>query len=153
MRVSPSVLVALVTLGLTLGLGLHTFADTYDVSAATAGRGPVFYPRILLAVMAVLCVVIIAEELRAPPSGARARTHGGAVAAAILLTGGYVFAIPQIGFLLATIPFAFALPLVFGVRRPWGLAVFAVGFATAIWYLFDRVFQIILPKSPWFVYF
>ena len=153
MRVSPSVLVALVTLGLTLGLGLHTFADAYNVSAATAGRGPVFYPRILLGVMAVLCLVIIVEELRAPPAGTPTKAHLGAIAAAILLTGGYVFAIPQIGFLLATVPFTFVLPLVFGVRRLWWLAAFSVGFATAMWYLFDRVFQIILPKSPWFIYF
>ena len=164
-RANGTTAVATLALGTALFLFWHTFEPAYDTAFAAAGRGPVFYPRILLGVIIVLAAAIALQSLlqatRVQASGRPAdaapdRAGWRALPpllAAITLTSGYVMAFSAAGYLLSTIIYALLLPLVFGYRNPLAIGAFALSYAVATWYLFEKVFLIILPKSPWFAAF
>jgi putative tricarboxylic transport membrane protein len=127
----------------------HTFADAYQTSILTAGRGPVFFPRIILAAMAVLSLMVTIEGLR--EKGFEFRPREILVAgAAIMLTGGYIFSISAAGFLIPTAIFTFLMPFVLGYRSVPMALILALIYPPAVWYIFEKVFLIILPSSPWF---
>lgn len=127
----------------------HTFDPVYDTTFAAAGRGPVFFPRILLGLMIALAGVSVVQSLRD-----RSERSGGAsswpLALAAIATTVYVFALTEVGFLIATLVYSFAMPPIFGYRRWLVLGLFAPALSVATWYVFEKVFLIILPKSPWF---
>ena len=56
LRLTGSTLAAIAVLGAALFLLWHTFDPVYEPRFASAGRGPVFFPRILLALMIVTFV-------------------------------------------------------------------------------------------------
>ena len=153
-----SALVACLTLAASLFLLWHSFDPVYDTAFATAGRGPMFFPRILLGIMLFLSTGVLIQSLtrgNAAEDGATAFAWRDVlpVAAAAVITGVYLYLIYVIGYLFASVAFSFALPLVFGYRR-WAItAAFAVVYATVTWYVFEMIFRIVLPKSPWFAYF
>lgn len=153
-----SALVAAAALAAALFLLWHTFDPIYETSFATAGRGPVFFPRILLAIIALLSAGVVTQSLlrgNLAEDGSTAFEWRQmlSVALAAAVTGLYLYLIYVIGYLLASIAFSFVLPLVFGYRRWFAIAVFAAVYATATWYVFEVIFRIVLPKSPWFIYF
>ena len=159
-RANGTTAVATLALGTALFLFWHTFDPAYDTAFAAAGRGPVFYPRILLAIIIALATAIVLQSLFQAPRGeaSTAPDRVGwralpALLAAIALTAGYVMAFSAAGYLLSTIVYALLLPLVFGYRNPLAIGAFALSYAVATWYLFEKVFLIILPKSPWFAAF
>lgn len=148
-KLSFSSLVGGVILLATAFLLYHTFDEAYQTSMLTAGRGPVFYPRIILSVMLLLSLIVIGEGLfqsTEMPSG-----HALVVLlAAIVVTGAYIFSINWAGFVIPTLLFSFLLPMILGYRN-WPLALgISVVYTTAVWYIFEKVFLIILPSSPWF---
>lgn len=127
----------------------HTFDDAYSVSIITAGRGPVFFPRILLVAMLMLSLAVMWEgrqEKSIPISGQQLLP----VIAAIGLTGFYIFAITAAGFLISTTVFVFILPWLLGYRNVRLIVVVTALYPVSVWYLFDKIFKIILPTSPWF---
>ncbi|GAB4392112.1 MAG: hypothetical protein Tsb0032_06500 [Kiloniellaceae bacterium] len=148
-----STLVAVATLAATLFLLWHTFDPIYESPIAGAGRGPVFFPRILLGLMVVFSLAVIGQSLKAPDDTGLAKGHLWPVVIAAVATGGYLYVIYLVGYLLATAAFSFVLPLVFGYRRWAVIAVFAAVYAGVTWYLFEVIFRIVLPKSPWFIHF
>lgn len=152
-----SALVAGATLAISLFLLWHSFDPIYDTSFAAAGRGPMFFPRILLAIIILLSIGVAVQALLRP-AGEDGSTRlewrqAVSVAAAATVTGVYLYLIYVVGYLLASIAFSFVLPLVFGYRRWLIVAVFAITYAAATWYIFEVIFRIVLPKSPWFIYF
>lgn len=152
MRATGTTIVAFVLLGISLFLMWHTFSPAYETAFATSGRGPVFFPRILLSIMIAFSLLVAGQSLTRDGSGLTWRRMA-PVGLAALATAIYVYLITTIGYLFASVLFAFVLPLVFGYRRYLVTAAFAVIYAAATWYLFEMVFRIVLPKSPWFVYF
>jgi len=127
----------------------HTFDPVYDTTFAAAGRGPVFFPRILLGLMIAFGCISLVQSLRD-----RAERPEGAslwpVTLAAIATTVYVLALTEVGFLIATLVYSFVMPPIFGYRRWLVLGLFAPILSVTTWYLFEKVFLIILPKSPWF---
>jgi hypothetical protein len=72
------------------------------------------------------------------------------VLAVFTLTALYVAGILTVGFLFATIGFTFALPWLLGYRNPWVILALTAIYPVTVWYLFQKVFLIMLPSSPWF---
>lgn len=133
----------------TAYLFFHTFDEAYQTSILTAGRGPVFFPRIILGAMGLLSLIVIAEGLSEEnePLGLNALL---VTLSAIIVTGGYIFSINWAGFVLPTMLFTFLLPFILGYRN-WLISLaIAVIYTVAVWYIFEKVFLIILPSSPWF---
>lgn len=143
-------LVGGVLLATSIFFWIETFDEAYDVSAVSAGRGPMFYPRILLAAWTLLALVVTLRGLREPPIGPVRWRPSLTVAGAMAVTALYVVGILHAGFLIATAALAFVLPLVLGYRNLIVLILFASLFPVVTWWLFDKVFKIILPTSPWF---
>ena len=156
-RANGAAYVAAATLAGSIFLFWHTFDPIYQTSFAAAGRGPMFFPRIILGLMIALAAAVVLRSLAgrslAGDGASMERRAVLPVTIAVVLTATYVFAIPETGYLLATLAYALLLPPVFGDRKPVTIAGFALCYAVATWFLFERVFLIILPKSPWFATF
>jgi len=133
----------------TACLFFHTFDEAYQTSALTAGRGPIFFPRIILGALALLSLIVIAEG-RGEPSDPISLNAFLIVLTAIIVTGGYIFSINWAGFVLPTMLFTFLLPLVLGYRNWFVGLMIALIYTIVVWYIFEKVFLIILPSSPWF---
>lgn len=123
-----------------------------DAQAQDYGFTPAFFPQILLSIWALLCVVLIVRSL------VLARTEHaaplwGRLFSAFLITGAYIFLVDQVGFLLASIPFAAGFMFIFGYRNPVVMAAVALVFPVATWWVFTHLLQIVLPTSPWFTSF
>ena len=75
----------------------------------------------------------------------------GAVLGTILLVLFCAGAISFVGFLFASVPFAAALMLFLGFRRPLIVGAVSLLFPLVTWYCFNFLLNIPLPTSPWFV--
>ncbi|MCI2400972.1 tripartite tricarboxylate transporter TctB family protein [Aliiroseovarius subalbicans] len=149
MKPSFASLIGGLILLITAFLFSHTFDEAYQTSLLTAGRGPVFYPRIVLGAMGLFSVIVIAEGFAEETD---AITGRGVLIAlvAVALTGAYIFSIEQAGFVIPTLFFTFLLPFVLGYRNVPIVLVISVTYTFAVWYVFEKLFLIILPSSPWF---
>ncbi len=133
----------------TAFLFYHTFGEAYQTSILTAGRGPVFFPRIVLAAMALFSVIVIVEGMKEEDDAPDFRTLL-VISTAIGLTGAYIFSIEWAGFVIPTMIFTFLLPFVIGYRK-WLMSLsISIVYTLGVWYIFEKVFLIILPSSPWF---
>lgn len=122
--------------------------------------GPGFYPRIVLVFMAVLSVILIAQDVAsrrtaatAPPSGAPAAGRGGyrLVGLVFAVFGLYVAALPMLGYRIATALFVAAMQA--AIERPrdargWAvLLVIAVAASAATYLVFDTYLTVLLPRG------
>lgn len=150
-RLSLAAALAAAIAAISIFLIWDTFSAGYHTSLIVAGRGPVFYPRIILVSMLLLALIVLWQS-HAQPSGPSVVDLGAMVRlmAAIVLTGLYVFAITQAGFVLSTLIYTALLPLLMNYRRPIVILLLAIIYTLAIWYIFEKVFLIVLPSSPWF---
>lgn len=140
------------TLLTTAFLIWHTFDDVYHTSILTAGRGPVFFPRIVLGAMAVFSVIVMVEGLDEPSDPMSPKAFA-VLGAAVALAGAYIFSINRAGFVIPTLLFTALLPFVLGYRKWMTVLAISVIYTFSVWYIFEKVFLIILPSSPWFEVF
>ena len=148
-RLSWTTVIGLIALLITTYLFYHTLDDIYAVSVLTAGRGPVFFPRILLGAMFLFSIGVIWEgskEEFIPMKGEQLLI----VIATLGFTGIYIYAISATGFLISTIVFVFVLPWLLGYRNWVAISLIAALYPVTVWYVFEKFFMIILPSSPWF---
>lgn len=133
----------------TLFLIAHTFNDAYNVSILTAGRGPVFYPRFVLAAMLLFSLLVIQSGVGKRPDAISTKSFL-TVLSVIAVSGMYIASIITMGFLMPTIAFSIVLPILLGYRN-WKITV-VVGaiYPVVVWYVFQKIFLIVLPTSPWF---
>lgn len=133
----------------TVFLLIETLDEVYAVSVLTSGRGPVFFPRILLGVMLFLSVAVTIQGFN-QPSAPITRQQLLLVFAVVGLTGVYILSITAVGFLISTVVFVFALPWLLGYRNLLVIGAVTGLYPIAVWYVFEKIFKIILPSSPWF---
>jgi len=113
--------------------------------------GPGFYPRILFGVTAVLSAALLVTDLMrrdreaAPPANYRLVLITFAVFAA------YVFALPQLGYRVATVLFVGVLQAALDrprtVRAWMLLAVLAFGAMLLTYYVFEFYLHVLLPRG------
>jgi putative tricarboxylic transport membrane protein len=151
-RISGTSLIGIVMALMAAWLIFHTFSDVYRLPYQASGRGPVFYPRIVLVCLLVFALAVIWEGRNEPGITLNWPVLI-PVISVLAATGLYVVAIGSLGFLIATIGYTLALPVLLGYRKlPIVIAIAAI-YPVAVWYLFDRIVQILLPASPWFEIF
>lgn len=135
--------------------------------AAMVPIGPAFYPRVVLGLLALLSLILIADDVlnarRQRAAGAREAATPTApkglppnyrlVALTFIQFGLYIALLPQLGFRIAT--FLFVLALEVTLERPptamrWALAV-AVAAATSLvcYYVFENYLSVLLPRGTW----
>ena len=126
-----------------------TFSDRFDVPTFGGDVGPAFAPRAYLVVWMCLSAISLAQAVRTTaPSGEAANFRKLLSVAAIACGTGYGMTI--IGFVFAAVPGFFLFCWAFGYRRPLVLALLSVAGPLLIWALFTYVFELLLPRSPWF---
>lgn len=146
--------------------GLYAAALQIDTSGAGGRLGPDFWPKLVIALMALLSLyeasrrllvgrprVVEGDSQKAPAGAAEPepapaepeRTHHGMLWGGLVLVVGYVAAVPWLGFFVTTGLFLAGFAWVGGFRRP--LLNLAVGGAGALLLvvLFMRVAYISLP--------
>lgn len=141
--------VALAILALAALLFSQTFAEISAFARASQGQGPFFYPRFIIAAIALLGVLMILRPVPGSepvPSGAGLWRLLGLVLAVMA----YALGLSLAGFLISSLIFACLTPLFLGYRRLAVTALVAAVFCVSVWYLFENAFLILLPRSPWF---
>ncbi|HSE92971.1 MAG TPA: tripartite tricarboxylate transporter TctB family protein [Methylomirabilota bacterium] len=140
--------------GLSAALALLAVTRGLDDVAREGQLGPGFWPRLVLAGLAVTCAARLvlawwagATRDAGSDAGAMALPSRLRLAAAVALILLYVVAAPVIGFPLATAAFVAGFMTVSGARSPGGAAVAAVGGTVGLLYLFVKVVYLPLPKG------
>lgn len=139
-------------LGINLILWRQSLKPEYsNIQAQDYGFSPNFFPQILLSAWAFICVTLIMRALLIEDTK-QPTPLWGRLMTAVIMTGVYVMLVGQIGFLLASIPFAGAFMLLFGYRKPMVIGAVTIIFPVATWWVFTELLKIYLPVSPWFTY-
>ncbi len=143
-----------------LAASLVLFALTLDLKdSPLVPVGPGFYPRIVLAVTAVLSLGLVVTEFVArgkrvaPPESKGEKANYTLVALSFGVFALYCAAMPAIGFRIAT--FAYVVASNALLARPRGLKGWVgsvvLGLATAFltWLVFERELSVLLPRGRW----
>jgi hypothetical protein len=135
-----SVILLLVALGLTLSTFGLQFADLGGAFS------PMFFPRIILAILLGLALLNVVIDVMAQPSSGPIRL--GSVIAISLAFVAYVILLPKLGFFLSSVPLALGMLWILKVRTPMALFGIAIGIPGALVALFNHVLTMPLPTSP-----
>ncbi|HEX5509643.1 MAG TPA: tripartite tricarboxylate transporter TctB family protein [Pseudolabrys sp.] len=149
-----------------LAISIWLLALTLGLPPATVVPiGPAFYPRVVLALLAVLSVLLVALDLRA-----QHQIRAGAVAVAaprasgpppnyrlVLATfvefGLYIALLPLIGFRISTFLFVLALQVTLEWPRDrtrWILTIIvALATSAVCFFIFEDYLSVLLPRGTW----
>lgn len=154
---------------LAVSVALYAAAMRIDSGGAGGRIGPDFWPRVVIAVMAALCLyeavkrlvlgrgseagladaltaqpAAVAEGAEAPPEEPE-REYPRLLLAGTALVIGYVLAVPYAGFFITTAVFLAGFSWLGGFRRPWLNLGISLAGALLLVVLFMRVAYISLP--------
>ena len=119
---------------------------------------PATWPRVIVAVMALLSMIFLVQSLRAGPDAPREGFGGMAgfygywrnVIWCFVLFGAYLIAIPYVGILLGGMAFVFLLLTALGGMRNTVLhVVIALVTVGGMWAVFTFALRVILPRGEW----
>jgi hypothetical protein len=121
--------------------------------------GPEFYPRIVIGFTAALATLLVVADLvahrlrRSARPAPAARLNYPLVAATFAAFGGYVVALPWLGFRSATFLYVLVAAALLGRPRDaqgWAkLAVLAVVTTLVTYLVFERYLTVLLPRGRW----
>ena len=143
-----------------LAASLALFALTLDLKdSPLVPIGPGFYPRIVLALTAVLSLgMVVADVLsqrkqRPAPVAAAAKLNYSLVAISFGVFALYALALPWLGFRIATFAYVVASSALLAPPRGakgWA-ATLILGLLTAFvtWLVFERYLSVLLPRGRW----
>ncbi|HET9350917.1 MAG TPA: tripartite tricarboxylate transporter TctB family protein [Burkholderiales bacterium] len=141
-----------------LAASLVLFALTLDLKdSPMVPVGPGFYPRIVLAITALLSLGLVVSDVlnrkRTPEEKPGHKLNYPLVALSFGVFALYVAALPGLGFRIATFAYVVAANALLapprGVRG-WSRAL-ALGLGTALvtWLVFERELSVLLPRGHW----
>ena len=142
--ISAAVLIA-------IGIGYFVLSVQLPTRNIENATDPSFFPLVTVTCFLILAAALLVQALRGRASlGAvpalpkiPRRIYIWSLAAAVL----YLVALPTLGFIAANIPLFAALMVLYGEKRPTGVAAVSIGISLAIFFLFREVFQIQLPSG------
>lgn len=135
---------------LWLLLAAGIFVVSADFPTGDGETGAAFYPRVIAVLIVVFALMQLARslydaevhshEIRAGPTKQ--------VAGAALLVVVYVFLLPWLGFITATVAFMGVTMVYSGARSPMPIIGISIGMAVLLYYVFAVFLLIPLPESP-----
>ena len=142
---------------------LAVLAASAALFAATLGLkdnplvpiGPGYYPRIVLAITAILALwVFVSESLDKRAARPKAeRLNYALVVSLFAVFGLYCGALPYIGFRLSTLAYVAATNALLDPpkgARGWGrVALLALATTAVVYYVFERYLLVLLPRGRW----
>lgn len=146
---------------LMLGASVALYGAAMQIEGGGGGRlGPDFWPKVVIAVMGLLCLYETVRRLAFGPAPAapavpaqaqdapapqEEREHPRLLGTGVALVVGFVLAVPWLGFFASTVLFLAGFAWIGGFRRPLlNLSVAAAG-ALVLMVLFTRLAYISLP--------
>lgn len=135
-----------------LGFCAVLYAMTSDLDTTVPGPGPAFFPRLLIALLAVSMIVRIGQtvlEIRRARAEKAVETTVSMprVWLAIGLAVGYVVATLYLGWIIATFAFIVVFLYLAGKRTLWLTVPLGAGLSIGMAYLFVKVVYIALPTG------
>lgn len=127
-----------------------TFSPDYDVPSFGGDVSTVFTPRIFLALIFLLSVLLLVTGTASGDPRERLTSREvvkllGVAAVSLVVA----FALPGAGFVAAASPGMFLFCLLFGYRRLPVLILNSLIGPFAVWYLFSRLLELPLPDTNW----
>jgi hypothetical protein len=142
--------------------GLAVLAASLFLFALTLGLkdnplvpiGPGYYPRIVLAVTAVLALALVIADLLHPKSAKASESLNYLlVVETFVVFGLYVGALPFIGFRISTFLYVAATNALLDVPRTaksWGRVLLIAAITTVVvYYVFERYLTVLMPRGRW----
>jgi len=125
----------------------ETLAEVYQRTGVGTAFNAVFYPRILLAALALLSLGVMVQALRTAPRIPRPdlRRHALPVGGTLLLTTLYGLLFTRVPFVPGAIAYCAALGLVLGYRRFLILGATSLALPIALFLVFQSVLGVRLP--------
>lgn len=115
------------------------------VSPGNSDPGPAAYPQFILALLALCAVGIIATP---DDRAEEEQTRSWKVVALVLASVGiYIALLATIGYILSTVIFVLMVTLLTGERRWWLLALYSLGIALTLYFVFSNYLSIALPMG------
>ena len=116
--------------------------------------GPGYYPRIVLAITALLALWVFISEALSPGSNKQSnQLNYGLVATLFAVFGLYCGALPYIGFRLSTFAYVAATNALLdrprGLRGAGRVALVALITTVVVYYTFERYLLVLLPRGRW----
>ena len=138
--------------GAVVAGGLFAAARGLDEIAREGQLGPGFWPRLVLAGLALVCLLKVIVEWRRPttPAGdaeAAGEISRSTLAGGIVLIVLYVVVTPWAGFMLTTAAFIAGFMALAGARSPVAIAANAVVGTVVLLYTFVKIVYLPLPKG------
>lgn len=142
--VNERVLTQLLLLAIACGLLISTLGSHPDVPAA---QSPVFFPRIILGLWIGLTLIGLIQDVT---SNKEVNGVDRLVATALFIVAAlvYVNLVTRLGFALSSAPFAAVGLVLFGIRSPVAIILYAIAVPGAIVLLFNHLLGMPLPTSP-----
>jgi putative tricarboxylic transport membrane protein len=116
--------------------------------------GPGYYPRIVLAITALLALWVFVSEALSPGRNEESnQLNYGLVATLFAVFGLYCGALPYIGFRLSTFAYVAATNALLdrprGLRGAGRVALVALITTVVVYYTFERYLLVLLPRGRW----
>jgi len=129
--------------------GALLFAGTFTIDGSVAAGldpGPVFVPRAFSS--ALMLFSGLAFMLSKSSADAAVRTDR-LIFGAMFVVFAYVFALPTVGFGVATGTMIAVILFAMRAGAWWRILLFAIALTTAIYLIFERLMTVGLPAGPW----
>ncbi|KAA0687557.1 tripartite tricarboxylate transporter TctB family protein [Azospirillum brasilense] len=152
-RLATLVIAALV---MAVAVAAIIVAGDFPPTMLETDVGPARFPIIFAVALLVLCAILVFNTLRAPaappddPAEVGPKISYGTVAIGIALTALCLFAMEHVGYMVATVPYLFALMWLMGRRNLIMNAVLAVGLTILIDVAFVYALNVPLPTGSLF---
>ena len=136
-----------------LFVSIFLFINADKMPKSARGIGPGDYPKIICIVLIILCglqIIRLLFECKGLPLIDFKKinlVYLGRAFAMILLSWLYYTFLKQIGFLILTPIYLFISFILFGYRKWIRGIIYSVAFSTAVYFLFVKVFLVLLPKG------
>ncbi len=127
-----------------------TFSEQFEVPTFGGDVGPAFAPRGFLLIWMVLAAAATYFAFREAMPAQHEPVKSGQLLLVVAIAVGTALAMTRIGFVFATVPGFFLFCWAFGYRKWLTLSVISLIAPLTIWALFTFVFELLLPRSPWF---
>lgn len=135
--------------GALLGVSVLLYSQSIGtgLEREEIARNPIWYPRLLLILLAIAAVFLILRSVIRSPGPAEADPAWGRLSAAAAVVAAYFVVFNEIGFVISSLLFLPLFSILLGYRRYFVTAVVAILLVIALWYLFAEVF-VVRPPGP-----
>lgn len=126
------------------------FVVSAGFPAGPSLTSPALYPRVIAGLIAFFALVQLGRTIYTDTQRSHELTAAATkqVVGAVLLVVAYVFLLPWLGFVTATVLFLVAGMLYSGARSPLWIGSIALGLTLLLYYIFAVFLRIPLPESP-----